>query len=768
LTNKLSLLSVFMCVMAASVVGFSSSFVIASRGKPLFVESIKNNSVATSHNKADQLLEYLEFIQNQITNLASSSLTQDAMIDFSQAFQHQQPTTTMRQSLRNYYTQSFATQYQSLTGDPAPAEVSNLKSLSDTAVYWQYQYISNNPAPLGEKLQFNTANDGSFYSQSHSHYHPQFKNILETFGYYDIFFVDIETSHVVYTVFKELDFATSLRDGPFKNSGLARAFRGAAALNQPKSIYFEDFDPYTPSYESMAAFISTPIFKNNKKVGVLIFQMPIDNINTLLTYNSKWDDAGLGQHGETYLISQSKHILNEPRTFLEQPEAFVSYLSNSGTSSQIIDSIKAKHSAIGLHTINSPAVQSALEGNHGFINEINHMGKDSYISYEPLNFAGARWALFTDMNKEEMLQGYESMSSQTHDLNTLIILITTITAGLITFFLVRHLLNPLKQATDAMLAMAEGDGDLTKRLPCTGNDELSHMAANFNKFVEKVQQMVATFVDSVGDIKTGISRLKTINDRSVALIHKQDDQSAMISSAITQMVTSIQCVASNAETVASASEKSNTDIASATQIFQRTLDEIDQNSTKIQEAESVINQLESETKSIGSVLDVIRGIAEQTNLLALNAAIEAARAGEQGRGFAVVADEVRTLASRTQASTQEIEDMISRLQSGASNAVRVMADSRDSALSSIEKGKNANEAVTNTAESISRISHMMTQVATATEEQSTVSENINQNIVGISELTSQVSTEFQHISNASNELHTLAQTLEQKTQAFKL
>ena len=331
-----------------------------------------------------------------------------------------------------------------------------------------------------------------------------------------------------------------------------------------------------------------------------------------------------------------------------------------------------------------------------------------------------------------------------------------------------RVIQPLNLVVNGMQDISEGEGDLTKRLPVEGNDEIASLSQAFNGFADKVQATVRSLVHSVNTLASTVNDLNSVSSRSRDLIENQQQQSDMISTAITQMAASVQEVARNAETVATASGKSATDTQEAKDVFEDTLKEIESNTHKIEEAASVINQLEDETKRIGSVLDVIRGIAEQTNLLALNAAIEAARAGEQGRGFAVVADEVRTLASRTQSSTQEIEEMISRLQAGAGNAVAVMSESQRRGQASIEKGGKASEAISSTSHAISEISQMIIKVATATEEQSTVAEDINVNIVTISDLTSKITEEFRQLNRSVDQLTQCAHDLDRNANTFKV
>ena len=182
--------------------------------------------------------------------------------------------------------------------------------LDGDAISLQYEYIQNNPNELGSKDLLDQAADGSGYSESHKLYHPIIRNYLEKFGYYDIFLVDIVSGDIVYSVFKEVDYATSLRDGPYASTNLGRAFSEAAKSSWKDSVAFVDYQTYPPSYEAAASFIASPIFDGDKKIGVAIFQMPIGRINDILS-----ERTGLGESGETYAVG-SDHLFRNDSRFL--------------------------------------------------------------------------------------------------------------------------------------------------------------------------------------------------------------------------------------------------------------------------------------------------------------------------------------------------------------------------------------------------------------------------------------------------------------------
>jgi methyl-accepting chemotaxis protein len=251
-------------------------------------------------------------------------------------------------------------------------------------------------------------------------------------------------------------------------------------------------------------------------------------------------------------------------------------------------------------------------------------------------------------------------------------------------------------------------------------------------------------------------------------VERQRSETDQVATAINQMTATVQEVASNATNAAASANSADNNAKVGKEVVAATSDAISRLADEVENATNVIKGVEQDSASIGSVLDVIKGIAEQTNLLALNAAIEAARAGEQGRGFAVVADEVRSLASRTQESTQEIEEMIAKLQTGSKNAVGVMEQSREQAQAGVEQAREAAEALESITGAVATINDLNTQIASAAEEQSAVSEEINRSVVSISQISEETATGAEQTTSSANDLSKLAGDLQGLVSQFRV
>ena len=352
---------------------------------------------------------------------------------------------------------------------------------------------------------------------------------------------------------------------------------------------------------------------------------------------------------------------------------------------------------------------------------------------------------------------------------TLVITAAAIAIGLLLAWFISYSITcPLRQAVHAMHDIAEGEGDLTHRLEQKGSNEIADLAGAFNQFASKVQAMVQQVTRSVEQISTASEEMSLITDQTNKEIQSQQSETDQVATAMNQMTATVQEVASHAARAADSARQADEEAQDGKRIMQQTLNAMDTLANEVENAAGVIHTLEKESEEIGTVLDVIRGIAEQTNLLALNAAIEAARAGEQGRGFAVVADEVRTLASRTQASTQEIQNMIERLQSGANNAVKAMEAGQTQARKGVEQASLAGASLETITKSVTTISDMNMQIASAAEEQSSVADEINRNIATISQSADNTAHGSQQTAIAGDELARLAAELRELVGHFKV
>jgi len=288
------------------------------------------------------------------------------------------------------------------------------------------------------------------------------------------------------------------------------------------------------------------------------------------------------------------------------------------------------------------------------------------------------------------------------------------------------LVTPLKRLRSSLRDINSGGSDLNRRLPVHGRDEACHIAEEFNRFLDQLQAMIAEVSHSGTQLSDAAAAMLDVVSGAEKGVLKQHGEVMHVVTAMNEMSTTVKEIAKNAARAAEAADQADKEALQSKQVVSLTEKTIGALAEEVEKATQVIHQLETESDNIGTILDVIRDIADQTNLLALNAAIEAARAGEQGRGFAVVADEVRSLASRTQDSTQQIKAMIERLQAGANNAVKVM----ESGCSQAADAQGSLEAITT---AVGTINEMNTQIASAAEEQSAVSSEINRNVHNISE-----------------------------------
>ncbi|MBP7663322.1 MAG: methyl-accepting chemotaxis protein [Shewanella sp.] len=350
----------------------------------------------------------------------------------------------------------------------------------------------------------------------------------------------------------------------------------------------------------------------------------------------------------------------------------------------------------------------------------------------------------------------------------LIGLVALVIGTAIAWFIAKGITRPIAETTQAMNDIAEGEGDLTRRIAVKGKDEIAELSMAFNRFVEKIHNTVSHVADSTSLLATSAEEMSSITRETQKMASRQHLETEQVATAMNEMAATVQEVAHNATDAADAANHANDSTEQGKLVVQKVVTTIAILAEEIATAASEINELERNTAEIDSVLVVIRNIADQTNLLALNAAIEAARAGEQGRGFAVVADEVRTLASRTQASTAEIQQMIEALQHKAKSTVNAMETSTRTTQSCVSQVHQAGEALEAITHAVSTISQMNIQIASAANEQCAVSAEINKNVNNINDIATNATDSAVQTARAGDELAQLAARLTTLLAQFRI
>ena len=328
--------------------------------------------------------------------------------------------------------------------------------------------------------------------------------------------------------------------------------------------------------------------------------------------------------------------------------------------------------------------------------------------------------------------------------------------------------QPLRDTAEALTDISQGEGDLTRRLKVMSKDEVGQVSQGFNDFADKIQGLVIDLKGGIADLSKSTVQMNNVVTKTHTDVQKQRDETAQAAAAVHEMAAAAQEVAGNAVGAASAAQEADNETLSGQKIVEDTIVAIKALSDDVNKASDVIGQLDVDADKIGTVVNVIKEIAGQTNLLALNAAIEAARAGEYGRGFSVVADEVRTLANRTQQSTQEIQSMIERLQAGAREAVGVMDTSKAQSVATVERAAQASGSLTTITGSVSTITQMNTQIASAAEEQTAVADEISQNVQQVADIAEHSANNADALSSTTKEMSALEQRLMRIVNQFKV
>ena len=540
-------------------------------------------------------------------------------------------------------------------------------------------------------------------------YESYFKKYVKDYGYYDVFLIDPEDGHVMYTEAKESDYGANLRYGDLKDSGLGELFR---KVNKLDRVVFIDMKPYAPSNNEPAMFMGAPVYKNGKKIAIVAIQISDKAISKIMQSR-----VGYGKTQEDYLVGQDKLMRSN------------SFLDPKG------HSLKASFANPTVGKCDTEASRRALKGEKDTKIIIDYNGNPVLSAFQPLKIGkDLKWAIISEIDEAEVLEVPNSLRNSLL-LYAVIVFIIIVTISLLVINKV--LVKPLKLLEYTAKDLSQGDGDLTQRLVVEGNDEVAKVSGYINGFIEKVQETVREAKVSSSE---NSSIAEELSQTSLQIGKKAESESNLVQGA-TQKGKELQAILNSSIAEAKETKEDITKTGKNLEFAKHKLAKLSSgvNESSIAESEmaSKLQQLSSDAEQVKDVLTVIADIADQTNLLALNAAIEAARAGEHGRGFAVVADEVRQLAERTQKSLAEINATINVI-------VQSISDTTDEITANAKKAATLAETSSEVERDIDQsVDHMQNAIADI--------EKIINGYIENTEATNVIITEIEEVNNLSSD-----------------
>lgn len=496
------------------------------QGKDALEQESFERLTAVREMKATQIEDYFTLIRDQVTTLAYDPTVVKATQSFEDAYRNVATDLNMNQRKMMRVDSSLNAYFENIYLKKLNANLDKKTFLAteqspdQNCRILQNLYMVNNPNPPLEKYKMFSSDDSSIYTKVHQHFHPFFLEYLSRFGYYDIFLVDANSGNIVYTVYKEVDFGTSLIDGPFSKTNIAEVFRNVKEHGMDSAGFYSivDYQPYHPSYNQHAAFIGAPIIQRDSMIGVLIFQMPIDKIDDVMTNKQGWKDVGLGSTGETYLVGDDFKIRNQSRFLIEDSAAYFKMIRDIGTDDATIRKIRNLHTSIGLQEVKTSGTEDALAGNTGARIFEDYRGVPVLSAYRPLSIPGLNWVIMSEIDEEEAFTPVYELRYQIIIGCSILVLLLLIVA----YFVSRSFSKPLAILSQDAIELAKGNFNV--EIEIHRKDEIGVLATSFRKMQHSIRKLIDELQHTNQNLENKVlERTQEINHQKELLQEKNKE-----------------------------------------------------------------------------------------------------------------------------------------------------------------------------------------------------------------------------------------------------
>lgn len=481
--NQLSIKSklIVMMLLVSSCSILVTAYLGYRSGQSNLTDRVFSQLTSLRASKAYQVEAYFKTIRNHVQTLSAMPSVVTAIQEFTTAYRQLETIpvpSEFNQQLSTYYREQFLPKLAKT--QPGSPVLNSFLPETKASDYLQYYYIAGNSHPVGQKDLLNRAQDGSTYSRIHARYHPIFRDMIKKFGYYDMFLINPQGT-IVYTVYKETDFTSNLTTGPYNESNLARLVASVRRAKGKNYAIMIDFEAYAPSYGSPAAFIAAPIYDRSQFLGVLAIQLPVDEINNVMTGNQNWARDGLGNTGETYLVGPDYLMRSVSRFLIETPDDYLQKLRSLGVEETTLKRIAQYKTSILEQKVRTQAVEAALAGKQGTQIIRDYRDVPVLSSYAPLQLEGLNWVILAEIDLAEAYAPIYSFQQQLLISATLLMLLVTLLAMGLAYLFV--------QPINHLIASARlvGQGQLDAIAPLETQDEFGELATSFNGMVASLR-----------------------------------------------------------------------------------------------------------------------------------------------------------------------------------------------------------------------------------------------------------------------------------------
>jgi methyl-accepting chemotaxis protein len=728
-----------------------------------------------------------------------------------------------RERMLEYVNTQFKPEYAKRNVQSSAEMVPFIDVRDPNGVALQSEFIVNNSNPLGQKERLIVPAVDTTYAKVHAQYHPSFERAQKLFEFYDIFLIDTDSDTIVYTVFKELDFGTPLGNGIAAKTKLAEAYQKVKNAPNRDTVYLSDFAPYLASYDDQAAFVAAPIFEGDRQIGVIAMQYPIDKITDQMNSDKGWKKIGLGDTGDAYLVGPDKKMRSNARYLIENKDTFVGALGDKVKATDRAEIVK-KATSIGLVSIDTEDVRLAATGQEGYGEVVDYRGIPSFSAYAPLKVQGLNWSIVTKIDKQEANTPNDRLDRDSLLRALAIAFGVMVLAGLIVNWFLKRFMRPIEKLSDTVKSVSAGTMDARSKL--VEADEIGDLGRSFDNLLdernaqltkitnenENLNNSVITLLqtvfqlsnrdltvrapvteDVVGTVSSSINQLadetgktlsevrdiaqsvRTLSDsvRSQSLLVDEtarEEQTSLksMSHSLGEVTQQLSRVATLSDQSNKAAERASGATSAALIAVNGTVRGMDQLREIISEMEKRFKRLGERSQEISTAVQLINTISERTHVLAVNASMQAATAGEAGRGFSVVATEVQRLSDNSRQATAQISQLVTNIQSDTTETLTTVNRLIGEVVKQSALAQQAGTQMTETQATTQQLVGLVKEIAGFSRTQADLAMSLQQSVLQLNEGAGKTSQAIASQTSSTESLAKIAQKLTESVDQFKL